>query len=101
MLTQSNYKDGFLADDEWVGGVIEDNNQFLVYIIDCNVSKLVLQKYFNELQDALNFINSFDRAWVFESPIKKSCGSGECGSGECGKDCGKECDKDCDKNCVQ
>ena len=81
-LTAENYNQGFLVDDEVVGGVAEhpeNPGQFVAFILQHETGEYLGYQPFNSLQEALDVINKVERPWVFE---KASSCQGGCGEHE-------------------
>ncbi|MGE0615266.1 MAG: hypothetical protein AB7P04_06470 [Bacteriovoracia bacterium] len=92
-LTSENYRDGFLIDDQWMGGVSENpahetsasTDRFVAYVVDVSEGVTLGAHGYPTLAEALHAINRIPRAWRFESA--RSCHTG-CASGGCQKSCG-------------
>lgn len=86
-LTTENYKEGYLIDEEWLGGVAPTpSNQYEAFIINHVSAEPVARHIFQTLEQALRIFNNIDRNWNFES--FSGCGGGKCGQS---KKCGTEC----------
>ena len=81
LLTKDNYSQGFLIDEELMGGVTthpEQKEQFLAFVLRHTTGEYLGYNAFETLHEALQAINGVQRAWGFEKT--KNCG----GSGKCG-----------------
>jgi hypothetical protein len=87
LLNPSNYTQGFLVDEELMGGVSthpEKAGRFIAFVIRHTTGEYLGCQPFDDLQQALHAINSVQRSWKFE----KSSGCGGCADGSCGKEGG-------------
>jgi hypothetical protein len=93
-LTEDNYKNGFLVDDHWMAGIAPSNEKnatsgYSAFILDHATGGYVTYQAFSSLPVALNFLNSIQRDWIYEST--STCGNENCAIGGCGKGfCKKE-----------
>ncbi|MEW6055958.1 MAG: hypothetical protein AB1540_05025 [Bdellovibrionota bacterium] len=68
LLTTKNYKDGFLIDDETIGGVTEmSNGVFAAYVSHYLTGETLDYREFSSLAEALERLNGIDRKWIYES----------------------------------
>lgn len=90
-LTIKNYKNGFLVDDEVIGGVTEMAGAvYSAYVSHYLTGETLAYQEFNAVQPALDFLGAMNREWEFEgvgcgkisAPALKSAG-GSCRSGAC------------------
>lgn len=106
LLTTENFRQGFLVDDEAIGGVTEmetDDGKrvYSAYVSHYLTGETLAYQECERLADALGFLATIERAWRYEavgcSSKKKttsatSCGTstnsgGGCGTSSCGS-CG-------------
>lgn len=83
-LTQDNFSQGFLVDEELMGGVTqspEDPGIFVAYVLNHMTGEYLGYRPFPELNQALEAISQVQRPWVFEAT--SGCGSGKCSGGKC------------------
>lgn len=85
LLTDKNYKDGFLVNDQFIAGISCDEGKFVAYVLSQESGQYIHYGQFQELVPALTFLNTLSFAWEFEST--SSCGSGNCGGSRCGDKC--------------
>ena len=81
LLTLENYSQGFLIDEELMGGVTghpELKEQFLAFVLRHTTGEYLGYNAYKNLGEALQAINGVQRAWSYEKT--KNCG----GSGKCG-----------------
>ena len=104
-LTPSNFKKGFLIDDELMGGISEDpaiSGTYVAFVIAHETGEYVDWTPFTHLDNALGYINNIQRPWTFESlsPCKNE-GNCHAEGGGCGNhgDAGK-CESATEKGCT-
>jgi hypothetical protein len=92
MLTRHNYQKGFLIDDEWMAGVSEEpaaapgQARFTAFILSHATGEYMDYRPFDDLQSAIDRINSIPRFWKFENTSQcGGCGDGTCDQGNCQK----------------
>lgn len=87
LLNAQNYKNGFLVDDEVIGGITEmDGGLFAAYISHYLTGETYAYQEFAQIDGALQYLASVPRAWVFESVgCSKIAKKTDCGGGcSCG-----------------
>ncbi len=88
-LTADNFTQGFLVDDEWIGGVTpdpENPSRFAAYVLKHGSGEYVAYQAFDSLEEALTMLNRVPRPWSFEALggcANGNCGQGQCRSGKC------------------
>lgn len=91
MLTLENYKNGFLIDEEVIGGVTEmAGGVYSAYVSHYLTGETLAYQEFNDAAQALEYLRAMKRSWKFEgvgcgkisAPNSKSAG-GSCRSGAC------------------
>jgi hypothetical protein len=85
LLTATNFKSGFLVDDESIGGVTElDATEgqavFAAYVSHYVTGETLAYREFDTLEPALAYLHGIPRAWKYEAvgckATVKSCGGG-------------------------
>ncbi len=93
-LNRINYRNGFLVNDRFMGGVDGDSPEggYLGYVLDVTEGTTAASWRCPTLEEALACVNAYTADWEFEST--KSCGEGECSKNEDGTcaigGCGKK-----------
>ena len=88
LLTTENYQKGFLLDEEWMGGVSQDSDQFAAFVMNHSTGEYVDFQKFSDLNIALRSINAIARSWQFEATSEcGNCEEGGCGKGACKQSC--------------
>ena len=84
-LTNLNFGQGFLIDEELMAGVteLEDHSGFAAFIVRHTTGESVGYHEFPALDQALAALSAIPRGWKFEN--SKSC-DGDCASDGCGQD---------------
>lgn len=83
-LTPENYDQGFLIDEELMGGVAQDpsiEGNFVAFVVSSLNGEYLGYQSFPKLAEALNSLNSVQRRWIFER--SGGCGGGKCEEGFC------------------
>jgi hypothetical protein len=93
MLTKDNYSKGLLIDEELIGGVSEHpekSDHFIAYVMKIDTAEYLRYGEFQELEKALEALNSVERSWQFEKvggcggcKDGQGCGGGGCKKGAC------------------
>jgi hypothetical protein len=88
-LDSTNYNQGFLVDDDLMGGVTQDPQKpsvYIAFVLQHTTGEYLGYQPFSDLQLALNAINQIQRPWTFERV--GGCGGcgegGSCSKGGCG-----------------
>ncbi len=89
MLTELNFKSGFLIDDEWMGSVIEEEGAFSACVLSHATGEALYFQSYPTLPEALQAINHLHRPWKYES----LSGCGACAEGTCTVEKGGKCKK--------
>ena len=90
LLTEENYKKGFLIDEELMAGVTEnpgETGSFVAFVLQLETGEYLGYEKFATLPDALGAIARIPREWAYEKTAgcgEGACGEGHCGEGECG-----------------
>ena len=99
-LTPENFSQGFLLDEELLGGVSElkqpeaGAEPYLAFVLRHTTGEYLGQQRFASLTDALDVLNRVQRPWRFERT--KACGGvgpcngGNCAAGGCGSKPGQD-----------
>lgn len=85
LLTQENYKQGFLVDQDLMAGITESPEQpgtFAAFVLQHTTGEYIGYQLFPSLEKALTALNGIPRSWSFER-LGGGCG-GKCGTGEGG-----------------
>ena len=93
-LTAENYSQGFLVDDEFLGGVSENRSQgggFVAFVMRHSTGETLAALTYPTLELALAALNAIPKDWVFDST--HGCGNGECNAAENGKCPAGKCGK--------
>ena len=83
-LTAENYNQGFLVDEELLGGITSPPNQpgiFVAYVLKHSTGEYLGYQPYPDLRQALDVLNQVQRDWKFEAI--SGCGGGQCGPGKC------------------
>ena len=88
-LTEQNFKNGFLVDDEWMGSVIEESGTYSACVLSHATGEALYFEPFETLPLALDAINRLHRPWAYES----LSGCGACAEGTCTVEKGGKCKK--------
>ena len=81
-LTPENYSQGFLIDEELMGGVSTSENGYLAFVLQHTTGEYIGAETFSALDQALKAVNEVQRDWKYES--SSQCGGGACQEGNCG-----------------
>src|SRR4051812_33419301 len=85
LLNEENYKQGFLIDEELMGGITQnqqnkdDPETFAAFVLRHTTGEYLGYHVFSSLRDALQAINKITRPWTFE--LTSGCGNGACKPG--------------------
>lgn len=83
-LTEQNFNQGFLVDEELMAGVTENPDQpgtYAAYVLRHTTGEYLGHQSCATLGEALALINRIPRAWVFEAT--KGCDGSTCEEGKC------------------
>jgi hypothetical protein len=83
LLNAGNYKNGFLVDDEAIGGVteLEGASGFAAYVSHYLTGETLAYQEFDALEPALAYLSAVPRAWKYEAvgcKPKTSCENCRC-----------------------
>lgn len=80
-LTAQNFKNGFLIDEEWMGGVNEEPQGFSAFIINHLSGEYLGYTLFDNADAAIQALNQIPRKWIYEAT--SGCGGDRCAEGTC------------------
>lgn len=81
-LTEKNYGNGFLIDDELMGAVGPlENGQYFAYVLQHSTGEYLGYEEYTDLHSALLAINQVKRSWTFEK--LGGCDGTRCAEGTC------------------
>lgn len=92
LLNAENYRQGFLVDEELMGGITEVTDppgHFAAFVLRHTTGEYLGYEVYPALTHALSAIAAVKREWKFES----TSGCGACGEGNCSKAQGGGCKK--------
>ncbi|MCM2323388.1 MAG: hypothetical protein NDJ90_09015 [Oligoflexia bacterium] len=84
-LTVENYTQGFLVDEELLGGVTphpEEEGKFVAFVLNHHTGEYLAYQSFATIGEALEILSQVQRPWKFEKI--SGCGGSCGGSGGCG-----------------
>ena len=83
-LTTENYTQGFLIDEELMGGVTphpQNPGLFVGFVLRHTTGEYLGYEPYPTLEAALEAVNRVKRPWAFDQA--GGCGNGNCGDGSC------------------
>jgi len=90
-LSPANFEKGFLIDETWMASVSKssDGPGYAAFIIDHTEGETLAFRTFENLDQALAWVNAIPRKWTYETT--SGCGDGGCSGEKCGPSkCKKE-----------